>query len=493
MFRSSFLFFLSAAVACPGLLSAATFPTTEQLAPLQEAAARAYPVPAALRVRLLDKLAHDVVAPLRSPLRRLWLNGAFTFDAPAFRQAFSEEWTNPAADPEARMEELNGRYEAPLRSLRQHQQTREASFMDELARMPGVTAQKNGVYWEALPNARAEENAPIFQADSIEVRDLRGDLHYAAPIGEEDLIDIADLPQCIAELAGKLPEAGIWVFIVPTAGLDKGACQNISPESGHLAFILRHASAPDDAPGAWGQLAARYEQNRAEDASESVSQAERVALSEYLGRALALFMKCDVPNAAPDAPFDALEELPNALLRHLNLAVTPRRPDDTSPGGDAEDAQQAYEAIMAARQTRIERELLRLHAAMPGVHVEKSGIQYAVEASPNPGDNRPFSHANRVSIARIGGKKLLEQPMRPTDIPAIAEMADRVPAGRSWTFFVPSNQTGDYQLLDDMEAGVALTFTIAGENETEDEGSSSLKEPSSSPAPLEEAREPSNR
>lgn len=440
-----------------GLLSAnVPFPTVEQLRPLETAAAKAHPLPEALRLRLLDQLAADIVAPLRTPMRRLWLPRDFTFDASAFRQAFEHDWNDRDDAPE-RMRELNVQFADVLDALRQAQHERETRMIEELSRMPGVITLENGMLCEPLPG---EHPVPLSRADSIEACDLRGDVYYAAPIGEGDLIDIADLPSCIAELADRLPAASTWVFIVPTYLLRQEECRNMPLESGYLALILRHGEKEDASPGAWSRLADAW--NSAKPARNETTHIEalRAGISRYAGHSIALLIKKSLYHASSDPiPFDK-EQLESALLRHLNAIASASLQNASRKAADREETWASYKAIMEARQTEVERGLLRLHAGLPGVHVEDSGVQYAIEKSDHPEENKPFAQANRVAVARVNGKKLFEQSMRPGDIPCLAELVSRMPEGQSWRFLIPASQIGDYKLLDDMGAGVALTFTV---------------------------------
>lgn len=455
-------------VAGSGLLWAEDpFPTTEQLRPLEAAAAEAHPMPDALRLNLLDDLAADIVAPLRTPMRRLWLPENFTFDADAFRRAFEHDWNDRDDAPE-RMQELNVQFARMLDSLQKAQHEQETRLIEALARTPGVVAFENGLLCEPLPGVRAEENVSILRADSIEVCDLRGDVYYAAPVGEGDLIDIADLPSCIAESTDHLPAARTWVFIVPVSMLSRDECRNMPTESSRLVFILRHGEKDNANQGAWGRLAAAPNNGNSQSEANALRMPQRAAISQYAGHTIALMIKKSLYRASTESfPFDKAE-LEDALLRHLN-AIASASPEHAQNGNTGrEKTWEAYQAITEARQTAIERELLRLHAGLPGVHVEDSGLQYSVDKSDAPGENKPFAKANRATVARINGKKLFEQRMRPTDIPCLDELVTRIPDGRSWRFLIPASQIGDYKLLDDMGAGVTLTFTVSdAEEETE--------------------------
>lgn len=466
------------------LLAEAPFPTAEQVQSLETAAAKAHPVPNELCLTLLDKLAADIVAPLRTPLRRLWLPHGFFFDTNAFRQAFEHDW-NGLDDATERMQELNVQFADVLSGLRKAQYERETRLIEDLSRMPGVTSLDNGMLCEPLPCGRTEENVTVLQADSIEVCNLRGDAYYAAPIAEGDLIDIADLPSCIAELTDSLPKARAWVFIVPIALLSQDECRNMPMKSSYLVFILRHGEKDGEASGAWSRLASAW--NNGKSAEEVVPHCEtlRTGLSQYAGHTIALLIKKSLYLASSDLfPFDKTQ-LGTALLRHLNaITSASASPQDMQNGAaDREEAHEAYQTIMEARQTEIERGLLRLHAGLPGVHVEESGLQYSVERAEMPEKNKPFVQANRVAVTRINGKKLFDQPMRPADIPCLSKLVASIPDGKSWRFLIPASQIGDYKLLDDMSAGVALTFTVC---DAEDEDANISEESSAAPSTVKE-------
>ena len=435
-------------------------------------------MPDVMRLNLLDYLAADIVAPIRTSMRRLWLPEGFTFAVDAFRRAFEHDW-NDSDDAPERMRELNVQFAHMLDCLQKAQHEQETRLIEEFAHTPGIIAFENGILCEPLPSLRPEENVPLLRADSIEVCDLRGDVYYAAPIGEGDLIDIADLPSCIAERTDRLPAASTWVFIVPVSLLSRNECRNMPMESSYLVFILRHGEKDGEASGAWNKLVAAWNKVNSQSEADALREPQRAAISQYAGHTIALLIKKSLYHASSNPiPFDKAE-LEDALLRHLNAIASPSPEHAQNENTDREKTRETYHAIMEARQTEIERGLLRLHAELPGVHVENSGVQYSIEKSNTPEENKPFAQASRVAVTRVNGKKLFEQPMRPTDIPCLAELVSRIPDGRSWRFLIPASQVGDYKLLDDMGAGVTLTFTVCdAEDEAENRGEESIAVPS---------------
>lgn len=444
-------------LASPAVASGARFPTAEQLRTLETAAAHTHAMPPELQAQLTGNLAEFLAARADAPLRMLWLPEGFQLDGNAFCQAFAEDW-NRNDDIGERSRKAEDDFAPWLGKLVAIQLGYEKTLAEAHARMPGVLVQDNGIQVETQAAAYPEQNVPILKANSLEVRDLRGNLFYAAPFGDGSLIDMAELPEPVAELVDRLPRARAWVFLLPTALLTSGPLPSESPS--RLVLILQNATENTKAT-AWQNFAQRLAPAFASLPRDTCSAPLRTALSAYVGHMVALNSKQALRALPEETRIDA-RQLGNTLLERLNRqAGQPLRPEEDGKTKEtANAALQACRLLLEARQTEVERGLLQLHAGEPGVCVAPSGLQYSVEQSAEPGENKPFAQANHVCISRIGGKMLVEQRMRPEELPCIADIAASLPAGKTWTFYVPGNLTGEYRLLDTMEAGVVLTFSV---------------------------------
>lgn len=447
---------LALALAGSAMASESTFPTPDQRQALQAAAAKAHPLPPELCTHLASNLADMIAAAATSPLQMLWLPKGFQLDGDAFRQAFLEDW-NRRDDIDERSRSAEEAFAPVRQKLQMLQRQNESNLAKAHAALPGVTVLENGIHIETQAAARAGENVSMLEANSLEVRDLKGNLFFASPFGEGNLIDMADLPEPVAELVDRLPAARAWIFLLPTALL---TAETPPPESPSMMLLILQNTADNNRSSAWDTFFGRLAPALANLRCGPCDAAFRTGLSTYTGHMAALHSKHALRALPLDTPIDG-RQLSDTLLERLNRAIgIPMTLGEDHPALDAAKATlQTCRDILEARQTEVERGLLRLHARQPGVRTAPSGLQYSVEQAVTAEDNLPFSRANRVRVARIGGKTLIEGSMHPGELDCIAEIAEEIPNGKTWTFYVPANLTGDYRLLDNMAAGVVLTFS----------------------------------
>lgn len=464
--RSGILFCMAALALAGPVASETAFPEADQLQALETAAEKSIPMPPELAARLCRELPDIIAVTAKGPLSMLWMPEGFQLDAKAFQRAFCEDW-NLKDDVEERSNATEEDLIPWLPQLFAIQHGFENDVARAHASLPGVAVYPNGAQVETQSSPSAAENVSILKADSLEVRDLRGNLIFATPIGEKDMVDMADLPEPVAELVDQLPSARAWVFLLPTRLLMGEAPPTESP--GKLVLILQKA-AQENRPQAWESFARRLAPAFAALPRDPVDSSFRRALSAYAGHMAALRTK-HVLRALPAETGIEAQQLATRLLQRLNrdIAHPLRPPANAQEIATARETLQACRNLLEARRTEVERHLLRLHAGKPGVHTAPSGVQYSVEPGATAEENHPFSSANFASISRIGGTPLFEQSMSPGELNGIAEIAESIPDAKSWTFYVPGHLTGEYRLPDDMEAGVVLTFRVCEDDDQTNE------------------------
>lgn len=108
-----------------------------------------------------------------------------------------------------------------------------------------------------------------------------------------------------------------------------------------------------------------------------------------------------------------------------------------------------YKKLHSARQSIIDKQLMEIHAQLPGVIVLENGIHYEVRKSDKPEENFPLAEINWAVIGSTTAT-LGELKAQPSFFSWFKEVPKTIPDGTEWIFYVPvkllgSNQaTGQY-------------------------------------------------
>lgn len=189
--KTPFLFLLTAAMAAhAGNLAAAgdnSFPTPEQIRTAREAAQKEHPI----SEQLIEQVNEGFGAYTGLMIADMYKTLS-TIDVDLFLKAFDDEWNN-SAPVEERARALEKQMEPLIEKLRQLEKEdmarQEAAFLQENAKMPGVTVLENGMQYTVKKSDNEDDNIFMNEAEHIEWSTITGNLLRvrSGPIDEDDL------------------------------------------------------------------------------------------------------------------------------------------------------------------------------------------------------------------------------------------------------------------------------------------------------------------
>lgn len=224
--KTPLLFLLTAAMAAHAENLPAednSFPTPEQIRTAREAAQKEHPISEQLIEQVNEGLGAYMGLLIADSFKTL-----STIDVDLFQKAFDDEWNNPAP-VEERARELEKQMKPLSEKMRQLEKAdmerREAAFLRENAKKPGVTVLKNGMQYTVKKSGSEDGNIFIDEAKRIECSTVTGTLAYIrdGSIGENDL------PSCVNEIMDELPDGEEWMFYIPRELLEEEKTITASP------------------------------------------------------------------------------------------------------------------------------------------------------------------------------------------------------------------------------------------------------------------------
>lgn len=103
-----------------------------------------------------------------------------------------------------------------------------------------------------------------------------------------------------------------------------------------------------------------------------------------------------------------------------------------------------YKKLNSARQSMIDKQLMEIHAQLPGVTVLENGMHYEIRKSDKPEENFPLAEINWAVIGTTTAT-IVETEARPHYFPWFKEVPETIPDGTEWIFYVPVKLVGSNQ------------------------------------------------